>query len=196
MSKRWPLKIIGGLRSAGIYVKSQTYVGSENEKSRRVLTLRDLLTEDQLLDLHTNLTCVQSRLLEILHEQLGEAEARESREKNVRKVWTEFTSSLEDALESISANTTTLMRELFIGLLKLQSFTKESAKYVGEELQWLQDDVHNVREHLRRLHEDIQGIGTEGISKVDKLSEHAQDHLSKVFGCFFDLMRYNICLMR
>ena len=158
----------------GIYVKSRTYVGSEDEKSRRVLPKRDSLTEDQLLDLHTNLTCVQSRLLEILHERLAEAEARESREQNVQKLWTEFTSSLEEALESISTNTTTLMRELFIGLLKLQSFTKESARYVGEELQWLQDDVHNIREYLRRLHEDIQGIRTEGISKVYEFSEHTQ----------------------
>ena len=138
------------------------------------------LTKDQVLELHTNLTLVQGRLLEILHEQWRNAEVRELQQETVQRHWDQFTVSLEESLHLISTNGTKLMKELFTGLLRLQSFTRDSARHVGEEIAMLEGDVRNVREQLRRVDDVIDGMASRGASKVDQLAEISQQRLSTV----------------
>ena len=80
----------------------------------------------------------------------------------------------------ISTNGTKLMKELFTGLLRLQSFTRDSARHVGEEIAMLEGDVRNVREQLRRVDDVIDGMASRGASKVDQLAEISQQRLSTV----------------
>jgi len=138
------------------------------------------LTKDQVLELHTNLTLVQGRLLEILHGQWNDAEVRELQQETVQRHWDQFTVSLEESLHLISTNGTKLMKELFTGLLRLQSFTRDSARHVGEEIAMLEGDVRNVREQLRRVDDVIDGMASRGASKVDQLAEISQQRLSTV----------------
>ena len=138
------------------------------------------LTKDQVLELHTNLTLVQGRLLAILHEQWRNAEVRELQQETVQRHWDQFTVSLEESLHLISTNGTKLMKELFTGLLRLQSFTRDSARHVGEEIAMLEGDVRNVREQLRRVDDVIDGMASRGASKVDQLAEISQQRLSTV----------------
>ena len=138
------------------------------------------LTKDQVLELHTNLTLVQGRLLEILHEQWRNAEVRELQQETVQRHWDQFTVSLEESLHLISTNGTKLMKELFTGLLRLQSFTRDSARHAGEEITVLEGDVRNVREQLRRVYDVIDGMATRGVSKVDQLAEISEQRLSTV----------------
>lgn len=138
------------------------------------------MTIDQLLELHTNLTFVQARLLEILQGQLGNAEVREMQQQSVQRHWNEFSMSLEESFDSISVNTTNLMKELFTGLLRLQSLTRESSIYIADEIQTLEVDVRKVRGELRRVHDDIDTVGTAGVSKIDQLAEMSQQRLSMV----------------
>jgi hypothetical protein len=97
-----------------------------------------------------------------------------------QKKWTEFTISLEQSLELISANTTILLRELFTGLLRLQSFTRDSTRFIDDELKILEEDVRNVRGEIRRVHEDIDALGTSGVAKVEELAGLGQHQLSMV----------------
>jgi hypothetical protein len=138
-----------------------------------------------LLELHTNLTFVQAKLLEILQGQLGEAEVREMQQRDVQRHWTEFTSSLEESFDLIAANTTELMKDLFSRLLRLQSFTRDSARFVAEELQILEMDVCSVRGELRRVHKDLDALGIAGISAIDQLAEMSQQRLSMVITFWF-----------
>jgi hypothetical protein len=161
-------------------VKCRMYAGLEDRKSRKVSFHPRFVDVDQLLELHTNLTFVQSRLLEILQVQLGNAEVREMQQQAVQRHWSEFTMSLEESFNSISTNTTNLMKELFMGLLRLQSLTRESAKYVSEELQTLETDVRIIRGDLQRAHDDIDDVGNAGVAKIDRLAEMTQQRLSMV----------------
>jgi hypothetical protein len=136
------------------------------------------------LELHTNLTLVQTRLLNILQTQLGEAERRDVRQRGVQKQWNEFTVSLEESLDLLSVNITNLMRELFTGLLTLQSFTRDSARHVGGELQSLELDVLHVRGQLLGIHDDIDALGSHGVLKMDEMNEMTLQQLSKVLFCF------------
>jgi Tht1-like nuclear fusion protein len=136
---------------------------------------------DQLLELHTNLTSVQARLLEILRTQLNEAEAREMQQQTAQRHWNGFTSSLEKSLESISSNTTSLMKDLFLGLLKLQSFTRNTARFVSEELYSLDKDVYNIRGRLQQMQGEINTLEMAGVSKIDQLAEMNQHRLTMVF---------------
>ena len=163
-----------------IYEKYRIYAGLEDRKLRKAIPPIPGLIEDQLLELHTNLTFVQARLLEILHGQLEEAEVREMQQRTVQRHWNEFTMSLQGSLDLIWANGTEMMTELFTGLLRLQSFTKDSAKHVGEELAMLEGDVRNIRGELHRVHEDIDGISSKGVSKMDELAERSHQRLSMV----------------
>jgi hypothetical protein len=138
------------------------------------------LTTDQILELHTNLTVIQGRLLEILNGQFSEAKGREMQQRKNQKKWTEFTMSLEESLKSISANTTVLLRELFSGLLRLQSFTRESTRFIGDELKTLEEDVRNVRGEIHRVHDDIDALGITGVAKVEELAGLGQHQLSMV----------------
>ena len=132
------------------------------------------------MELHTNLTVIQGKLLEILNGQFSESKGREMQQRRNQKKWTEFTISLEQSLELISANTTILLRELFSGLLRLQSFTRDSTRFIGDELKTLEEDVRNVRGEIRRVHEDIDVLGTSGVAKVEELAGLGQYQLSMV----------------
>lgn len=151
------------------------------------------MTIDQLLELHTNLTFVQARLLEILQGQLGNAEVREMQQQSVQRHWNEFSMSLEESFDSISVNTTNLMKELFTGLLRLQSLTRESSIYIADEIQTLEVDVRKVRGELRRVHDDIDTVGTAGVSKIDQLAEMSQQRLSMVLAWWFRVNTDTTC---
>ena len=163
-----------------IYVKYRMYAGLEDRKSRKAILHISALMKDQLLELHTNLTFVQARLLEILHGQLRDAELREMQQHDIQTHWNTFSMSLEESLNMISANATEIMTELFTGLLRLQSFTRDSARYVGEELALLGGDVRNVREEFRTAYENIDGIASRAVPIIDELAERSQQHLSMV----------------
>lgn len=151
----------------------------EVEKGRNSLNvLGDL---DQLLELHSNLTSVQAKLLEILRTQLNEAEAREAQQRTSQKHWNDFTSSLEESLESISSNTTSLMKDLFLGFLRLQSFSRDTARYVSEELRTLDVDIHGIRGRLQQIQGEINALGNSEISQIDQLAEMNKHQLSIVF---------------
>jgi len=88
--------------------------------------------------------------------------------------------SLEETLNSISGNTSSLMKDLFSGLLRLQKFTRDSAKSVSDELQTLGGDIKDVRKELLHVQEDMELIATRGISKIEELAEMSQHRLSRV----------------
>jgi hypothetical protein len=136
--------------------------------------------EDQLLELHTNLTFVQEMLLQVLQSHWKEATSRETQQREVQKQWTEFTTSLEERLGSISANTSNLMGDLFSGLLRLQSFTRGSMKFVADEFRMLEGDVKDMRDRLGQVHDNMELIATGGVSKVQEFAEMSQRRLSMV----------------
>src|SRR5271155_4580545 len=109
-----------------------------------------------------------------------EGNVRDTQQREVQNQWTEFTVSLEETLGSISANTSSLMADLFSGLLRLQSFTRDSMKFVAEELRMLEGDVKDVRGELTRVQGEIDSIATGGVSKVEELAEMSQRRLSMV----------------
>jgi hypothetical protein len=133
-----------------------------------------------LLELHTNLTTVQGKLLQVLQSHWREGNVRDTQQQEVQKQWTEFTVSLEETLGSISANTSSLMADLFSGLLRLQSFTRDSMKFVADEIRMLEGDVKDVRGELTRVQGEIDLIATGGVSKVEELAEMTQRRLSMV----------------
>ena len=123
---------------------------------------------------------MQEKLLQVLQSHWREGDFRETQQRDVQKQWTEFTVSLEETLGSISANTSSLMADLFSGLLRLQSFTRDSMKFVAEELRILEGGVKDVRGELGRVQGEIGLIATDGISKVEELAEMSQRRLSMV----------------
>jgi hypothetical protein len=106
------------------------FVGLDDEKWRRVFLGLRYVMVDQLLVLHANLTDVQARLLDILHQQVRDIEEKGARQQDVQTRWNEFTLSLQDSLDLISGNTTTLLQDVFSGLLKLQVLTRDSKRFV------------------------------------------------------------------
>ena len=155
-------------------------VGLDDEKSKKVCSHKEHADLDQLLELHTNLTSVQSKLLDILQSHWREGDVRDAQQREMRKHWTKFTVSLEETLDSISVNTSRLMTDLFSGFMRLQSFTKDSTRFLTSDLQSLQGDVQNVRGELRRMHDDIGGFTVEGIFQVEELAEMSRRRLSMV----------------
>lgn len=139
-----------------------------------------MLTGDQLLALHANLTEVQGKLLEILRGHMEEAKANESKQKSVQKHWQEFTISLEQNLDVLSTNTTSLLRDLFSGLLRLQSFTRDSTRLVVEELGALDQEVRTVRGEISSLNTDIDNLGNNGVTRIEKLSQITQQQVMLV----------------
>ena len=139
-----------------------------------------MLTGDQLLELHANLTEVQGELLEILRGHMEEAKGHESKQKSVQKHWQEFTVSLEQNLGVLSTNTTSLLRELFSGLLRLQSFTRDSTRLVAEELGTLDQEVRIIRGEIGLLNTDIDNLGNNGVARIEKLSEITQQQVMLV----------------
>ena len=132
------------------------------------------------MDLHANLTLVQSKLLDILHGQLDEAEQRAMHQQFMQREWSEFTVSLEKSLDLISVNVTHFVRDLFTALLRLQTFTRVTARRVAEELQNMEADVHNVRGELGRVHDDIDNLGSHGMLKIVEFNEFTQRQLYMV----------------
>jgi hypothetical protein len=116
----------------------------------------------------------------VLQSHWREGSFRETQQQDVQKQWTEFPVSLDETLGSISANTSSLMADLFSGLLRLQSFTRDSMKFVAEELRMLEGDVKDVRGELTRVQWEIDLIATGGVSKVEELAEMSQRRLSMV----------------
>src|SRR5208282_5388920 len=136
--------------------------------------------KDQLLELHTNLTSVQAKLLQVLQSHWREGNIKETQQKEVQKQWNKFTVSLEETLYSISGNTSSLMTDLFSGLLRLQSFTRDSAKFVADELRTLEGDVKDVRHEIRQVQEDIDLVATGGVSRIEELAEMSLHRFSRV----------------
>ena len=136
-----------------------------------------LLTGDQLLELHANLTDVQGKLLEILRGYMEDGKVHETQQQRVQKHWNEFTVSLEQNLDVLSTNTTTLLRDLFSGLLRLQSFTRVSTRFVADELDTLEQDVRTIRGEISLLNADIDNLGNTGVARVEKLGEITQQQM-------------------
>ena len=156
------------------------FVGLEDKKLRKVNSLREAADKDQLLALHINLTAVQTRLLEILTSQFEDVQIRNGQQQEMQRQWTEFTGSWEVQLDRISINTTNVMRDLFLGLLSLQSLTHESARLVGEEIQMLSDGVENIQSGLYNIRGEMEVLGAAGKLNMDALIEIAQKKLLMV----------------
>ena len=133
-----------------------------------------------MLELHTKLTAVQAKLLQVLQSHWKEGSTKATQQREVQKQWREFTTSLEESFHSISGNTSSLMKDLFSGLLRLQKFTRDSAKSVSDELQTLGGDIKDVRKELLHVQEDMELIATGGISKIEELAEMSHHRLSRV----------------
>lgn len=130
--------------------------------------------------MHTNLTTVQAKLLEILNRQFSNSKAREIQQRKSQQRWTEFTVSLEERLELISVNASTLLQELLTGLLRVQDLTRDSTALIGGELHTLEKDIRNVRSEIRRVHEDVGTVGSTGAAKLEELAGAGENKLSMV----------------
>jgi hypothetical protein len=126
-----------------------------------------------LLGLHTNLTVVQARLLDILHRQMEDIDKRSMMQQGAQRQWREFSVSLQDSLDLISGNTTNLLTDVFSGLLRLQSLTRESTKFVVQE-------VHELGDKIRRINNDFDHLGQTGATRIQELGELTQGQISMV----------------
>ena len=141
---------------------------------------RRALIVDQLLELHADLTDVQARLLAILKSRFEEAQARDLQQRAWQAEWNDFTWSLEQSLDMIAKNTTQLMRDLFSGLLSLQSLTRDSTRFVSDGFQTLESGVQSLKYRLQDVDHEIDEVGKAGKMNVAALTEMAQRRLSLV----------------
>jgi len=125
---------------------------------------------DELLELHSNLTSVQARLLEILRKEADTAEMRERDRRVVEQSWNAFTTSLEESLWVLSVNTSILTRDLLSALLRLQTFTTHSTDVVAEQISVLERDIRSVREQIGQVRIDVDTI----------IADVTQEHLFTV----------------
>ena len=132
------------------------------------------------MELHANLTEVQARLLAILKSRFEEAEARDLQQRAWQTEWNDFTWSLEQSLDMIAKNTTQLMRDLFSGLLSLQSLTRDSTRFVSDGFQTLESGVQSLKYRLQDVDHEIDEVGKAGKMNVAALTEMAQRQLSLV----------------
>ena len=123
---------------------------------------------------------MQERLLDILRTQFEEAEVRNMEQRVLQKNWNEFTESLEEVLMLISMNSTDLMRDLFTGLLSLQSLTRDSTRLVNDEVQKLAAGMNAAQEKLRDVKGDIDILGNSASANIEELAATAWRHLSLV----------------
>jgi hypothetical protein len=171
----WWTTFSGNLHEVG----NVCWIGKQEvEKGDR--HIQDKAYQDQLLELHFNLTVVQERLLEVLNSQFHEAEITFEQQREMQRVWEEFTRSLDITLEIISTNTTDLMKDLYTGLLSLQSLMRTSTRFVGDELNVLSKAAQAIHEELHQVREDIDSAGLAGKSKIQELLATAETELSEV----------------
>lgn len=130
---------------------------------------------------------MQSRLLEILREHVDEAKVHEGQQQVIRKHWDEFTVSLRQNLDVLSMNSTTLLRDLFSGLLRLQSFTRDSTRLVAEELHTLEQEVSTIRAGISQVNNELDTLGETEVARVEKLSEITEQQLILV-----EIPRFNV----
>jgi hypothetical protein len=161
-------------------VTNVCWIGRREVEKGHFCYLPALIMADQILELHTNLTVVQAKVLEILNTQFSEAKKREMQQREVQKKWTEFTISLEESLEIISANTTTLLQELFIGLLRVQELTRKSTIFLSGEFQTLEEDARNIRSQIGRVNNDVGTLASTGTAKIEELAGAGEQQLSLV----------------
>lgn len=150
------------------------------------------------MDLHANLTDVQGKLLEVLRGHMEDAKIQESQQQGVQKHWKEFTMSLEQNLDVLSTNTTTLLRDLFSGLLRLQSFTRDSTRFVAEELNTLEQNVRSIRGGMDLLDTNLNTLGNKGIAQLEQLSDATEEQLMLVKRIYVGdlIFRFNVSLVR
>ena len=150
-------------------------------KSRRVPTRNWRLADvDQLLELHSNLTVVQARLVEILKTELEDALARGRQQRVVQQNWNAFTDSLEENLSVLHVNTTSLTRDLLDALVRLQTLTQHSATTVADHLALLENDIRSVRQQIWQVRLDMDTFSAAELSVVEALAEASQERLSLV----------------
>jgi len=136
------------------------------------------------------LTSLQIRLLEILRGQWEEAEMRQVHQRSVEKQWTAFVGTMEESLVTISVNASNLMRELLVGLLRLQSLTRDSGRQINEELRMLDVGVGRIRDDIQRVHQDIGALDTADIFVIKTLADMSYDKLAKVLSGQMYFMAY------
>jgi len=174
-------RIIGGRHSVEISVKLPMYAGLDDMRSRRVPThICGFADVDQLLELHSNLTVVQARLVEILRMELEDALAREREQRVVQRNWNAFTNSLEENLSVLTFNATNLTRDLLGALVRLQMLTRDSATTVADHLALLEGDIRSVRQHIQQVRLDMDAFSAAELSVVETLAEASQERLSMV----------------
>jgi hypothetical protein len=148
--------------------------GSTPQKTEFVLIL------DQLLELHSNLTVVQARLLEVLQAEAQSAQERGGQQAIVQANWDSFTESLGESLGVLSANTSALTTELLGALIRLQAFTRDSAAGVAEQLGVLEGDIGRVRDQIWQVQLEMDVFGEGELSAVGKLGDASQERLFMV----------------
>lgn len=125
---------------------------------------------------------MQSKLLEVLRAEVEDAQVRERQQRAVQGNWNAFTDSLEESLGELSVNTTALTRELLGALVRLQSFTRDSATAVGEQVAALEGDIRSVREQLSEVRLDIDIFGATELSAVENIADATRERLFAVLG--------------
>lgn len=123
---------------------------------------------------------MQARLLEVLHGEVEMAEVWGRDRRVVEHNWNAFTISLEESLGVLSVNTSILTRDLLSALLRLQTFTRDSADVVAHQLSILEGDICGVREQLRQVRIDVDTIGESGVSAVESMIDVSQERLFMV----------------
>src|SRR5205085_34232 len=104
----------------------------------------------------------------------------EGRQQVIHKHWDDFTVSLRQNLDVLSMNTTTLLRDLFSGLLRLQSFTRDSTRFVAGELHNLEQEVRTIRAGISQVNNELDTLGKTEVTRVEKLSEITEQRLTLV----------------
>jgi hypothetical protein len=119
-------------------------------------------------------------LLEILREGVEDAQVREREKQTTQRNWNAFTDSLEETLGVLSGNTATVTKELLGALVRFQTFTRDSAMLVTEQLSVLEGDIRGVKEQVWQVRLDLDAFGTAEMSAVEKLADASQERLFMV----------------
>jgi hypothetical protein len=118
--------------------------------------------------------------LDILYVQLGDIEDREVKQRDVQRAWNEFTVVLRDDLDLIATNTTSIFHDVLSGLLRIQSFTRDSTRFVAQEIQGLEKEVRAVRNEIQHAQDTIDELANSGIAGIRDLGEHTLVQISMV----------------
>jgi hypothetical protein len=130
--------------------------------------------------LFANLTVIQGRLLTLLEDSVLDAEERVSTQDEVQRKWEKFTSAMDQSLGGMQGNVTYMMGEVVSRLLYLQRFTRDSTRFVTDELDLLRDGVGDVRRQVDMFRVDMGDFIAAEKGEIETLGRISQGQFSAV----------------